>query len=220
MAKTPKIMIDAQGQSVPVAYVKPYDRERDRVARRILKRWQEERNRLARLKADTLADIAALQSYGERNGWAVGGAKGNVQFSSFDGMVRVRLDARTMVEFDDRFRQAQELILAYADELAAATGEQDIVTIIRAALTPSAGGMLARSRVIGLLRLNIKAEMWRRAMDLLRDCQFVRSGKTYIYVETRSGADGDWDMIPLDIAAIEPETKETSARPSDAQKAQ
>lgn len=206
-----KIMIDAAGQSVPVEYVKPYDRERDRVARRILKRWSDERARIARIKADTLADIARLQEMGrEKFGETVGGRKGNVQFSSFDGLVRVRLDARTMVEFDDRFRQAQDLILSYADELAGATGEQDIVTIIRAALTPSSGGMLARSRVIGLLRLNIKAEKWRTAMDLLRECQFVKTGKTYIYVETRpSVAEGDWTMIPLDVAAIDPAESDT-----------
>jgi len=215
----PATMIDAQGQAVPVAYVKPYDRERDRVARRILARWTAERDRLARLKAETLADIAKLQAFGrDKCDQKVGGQKGNVQFSSFDGLIRVRLDARTMVEFDDRFRQAQELILSYADELAAATGEQDIVTIIRAALTPSAGGMLARSRVIGLLRLNIKADKWLSAMELLRECQLVKAGKSYIYVETRVG-DGDWDMVPLDVAAIEPaEQEEVSARKSAAQK--
>jgi hypothetical protein len=197
-------MTDAQGQVVPVSYVKPYDRERDRIARRILQRWIAERDRIARLKAETLDDIAKLQAMGRsKYGEQVGGAKGNVQFSSFDGLIRVRLDARTMVEFDDRFRQAQDLILAYADELAGSTGEQDIVTIIRAALTPNAGGMLARSRLIGLLRINIKAEKWLLAMDLLRECQLVKSGKTYIYVETRRSVDCDWEMIPIDIAAIE-----------------
>lgn len=202
--RSPRTMTDAQGQVVPVSYVKPYDRERDRIARRILQRWIAERDRIARLKAETLDDIAKLQAMGRsKYGEQVGGAKGNVQFSSFDGLIRVRLDARTMVEFDDRFRQAQDLILAYADELAGSTGEQDIVTIIRAALTPNAGGMLARSRLIGLLRINIKAEKWLLAMDLLRECQLVKSGKTYIYVETRRSVDCDWEMIPIDIAAIE-----------------
>ena len=203
--KPTRTMTDAQGQDVPVAYVKPYDRERDRVALRILKRWVVEHDRLAILKADTLADIAKLQAFGrDKCEVKIGGDKGNVQFSSFDGLTRVRLDARTMVEFDDRFNQAQKLILEYADDLAGATGERDIVTIIRAALTPSAGGMLARSRVIGLLRLNIKAEKWLKAMDMLRDCQFVKSGKTYIYVESRSSINDDWEMIPLDVAAIDP----------------
>jgi hypothetical protein len=110
------------------------------------------------------------------------------------------------------------LILSYADQLVGATGEHDIATIIRAALTPNSGGMLARSRVIGLLRLNIKADKWMRAMELLRECQLVKSGKTYIYVETRSG-DGEWNMIPLDVAAIDPaEKEEVSARQSAARK--
>lgn len=221
--KPARYMTDAAGKSVPMEYVKPYDRERDRVARRVLKRFEGARAYIAQVKADTLADIAGLQRYGLKDGEAVGGVKGNVQFSSFDSLIRVRLDARTMVEFDDRFRQAQELIFEYADELAGATGEQDIVTIIRAAFKPNAGGMLARSRVMGLFRLNIKAEKWLRAMDLLKECQFVKSGKSYLYVETRVSLETDFEMIPLDIAAIEPaakEDKEVSARPSDAQPAQ
>lgn len=221
-AKVSKIMVDAQGQSVPAQYVKQYDRERDRVARRIEKRFIDAHAYLARVKASTLADIACLQAFGAKDGAGLGGAKGNVQFTSFDALIRVRLDARTMVEFDDRFRQAQELIFQYADELAGATGEQDIVTIIRAAFKPNAGGMLARSRVMGLFRLNIKAEKWQMAMDLLRECQFVKSGKTYLYVETRPTQGDDFEMIPLDIAAIDPAVceKEDSARPSAAQQAQ
>lgn len=219
---TPKIMTDAQGQQVPAQYVKPYDRERDRVARRVEKRFRDAHAYIARVKAATLADIAALQAFGSKDGAGLGGAKGNVQFTSFDALIRVRLDARTMVEFDDRFRQAQELIFQYADELAGATGEQDIVTIIRAAFRPSAGGMLARSRVMGLFRLNIKAEKWQRAMELLKECQFVKSGKTYLYVETRKTSADDYEMIPLDIAAIDAAAneKEESARPSEAQQAQ
>jgi hypothetical protein len=221
-AKPARIMTDAQGQSVPAEYVKPYDRERDRVARRILKRFQDEHDRLARLKADTLADISRLQAYGRDAGEALGGVKGNVQFSSFDALVRVRLDARTMVDFDDRFRQAQELIFAYVDELTGATDQADVATIIKAAFRPSASGMLARSKIVGLLRLNIRHEMWVRAMDLLRESQLVKSGKSYLYVETRPSLEGDWEAVPLDIAAIDPAAsdKEDSARPSDAQPAQ
>ncbi len=220
--KTTKIMTDAQGQNVPVQYVKPYDRERDRVARRIEKRFRAANAYVARIKAETLADIAALQRYGLKDGEAVGGAKGNVQFSSFDALIRVRLEARTMLDFDDRFRQAQQLIFDYLDELTGASDQADIATIIKAAFRPSSAGMLARNKIIALLRLNIKNEKWGHAMDLLRESQFVKAGKSYVYVETRPSLAEEFEMIPVDIAAIDPaakEEKEDCARPSDAQTA-
>ena len=46
-SKVQKIMVDAQGQSVPAQYVKPYDRERDRVARKIEKRFRDAHDYLA-----------------------------------------------------------------------------------------------------------------------------------------------------------------------------
>jgi hypothetical protein len=207
MAKqtTPAVYVDAQGQTVPAQYVKPYDKARDKVARRILARFQKGNAYLARLKADTLADIDALRSF---DGAGLGGAKGNIQFSSFDGLVRVRVDARTLVDFDDRFRQAQALIFAYVDELTGATGQGDVAEIIRAAFRPNGSGMLSRARVMGLLRLNIKHPQWVSAMELLRECQFVKSGRSYLYCETKAGRDAEFEAIPLDLAAIDPAVDE------------
>lgn len=223
--KAPRIMTDAQGQSVPAQYVKPYDRERDRVARRIQARFGRANAYIAQVKADTLEDIAELQRFGQKDGQAVGGVKGNCQFTSFDGLIRVRLDAKTMVDFDDRFRQAQQLIFEYVDELTGATDERDVAEIIRAAFRPSAAGMLSKAKIMGLLRLKIEKPKWLEAMRLLRECQFVKSGKSYLYCEVKPGPDGEWENIPLDIAAIEPaaETpvrKEVRAGPADAQSAQ
>ena len=200
---TPAIFVDAQGQSVPSAYVKPYDKARDKIARRILARFERAHAYLARLKAESLADIETLRA---SDGATLGGAKGNIQFSSFDGLVRIRVDARTLVDFDDRFRQAQSLIFAYVDELTGATDQGDVAEIIRAAFRPNGAGMLSRARVMGLLRLNIKHVTWVQAMDLLRECQFVKSGKSYLYCEIKPNRDADFEPIPLDLAAIEPAT--------------
>ena len=49
-----KTMIDAQGRVVPLSYVNTFDRDRDRVARRILARFNKAQNYLARVKAETL----------------------------------------------------------------------------------------------------------------------------------------------------------------------
>jgi 3-dehydroquinate dehydratase-2 len=58
MNNQPKIMTNAQGQTVPIQYVCDFDKKRDRAARRILARFEKAQRYLARVKADTLDDIA------------------------------------------------------------------------------------------------------------------------------------------------------------------
>ena len=198
-------MVDAQGRVVPLSYVKPFDRERDRVARRVLARFHRAQDYLAKAKADTLADIAALRGDDKT---------GNFQFQSFDGLIRVRLDARNVTEFDHRFQQAQALLFEYLDEVTGATGHGDIATLVRAAFQPSAGGLLSRTKVMSLLRLNIKHGKWVQAMTLLRESPIVKSGKTYVYCETRPTPGDDFDTILLDFASVDPAADER-APPSE-----
>jgi hypothetical protein len=185
----------------PSSYIKPYDKARDRTARRILARFQKAQDYLARVKTETLADINALREDGKA---------GNFQFQSFDGLIRVRLDARTVVEFDDRFNQAQALIFEYLDDLTKASVQADIVALVRAAFAPTSGGMLSRAKVMSLFRISIKAEKWLRAMNLLKECQLVKSGRSYIYCETRPDIGADYDTILLDFAAIDPAADEAA----------
>jgi hypothetical protein len=46
---------DPSGEQVPAKYVKPYDKQRDKIANQIAKLWLAERERIAKVKADTLA---------------------------------------------------------------------------------------------------------------------------------------------------------------------
>ncbi len=41
-------------------------------------------------------------------------------------------------------------------------------------------------------------------MELLRESQFAKTGRTYIYCETKTSRDDDFDNILLDFAAIDP----------------
>ena len=214
--KTEKMLTDAQGRQVHVAYVKPYDRARDRAARRILVRFRKANQYLAQVKADTQADIEALQTATFPEAANLGGAKGNVQFSSFDGLIRVRSEAKTFIEFDDRIKAPQALIFDYLNDLKGSDKHQDIQTIINETFKPTSCGMLSRTKVIGLTRWNIKAPKWVMAMDLIRECQFAKSGKSYIYCESKDSRDAEFETISLDFAAIEPADKPVALPMQDA----
>jgi hypothetical protein len=56
--------------------VNAYDRQRDKIANQIAKLWIEERDRIAKVKANTLAAIEKLQAAaGKETGVDLGGAK-------------------------------------------------------------------------------------------------------------------------------------------------
>lgn len=199
---TTKTMTDAQGQQVPLAYVKPYDRERDRLARRCLKRWQTARVMLERVYQETEADIEAIESLAaEGRQDRRLGKKGNFQFSSFAGMIQVARSARYELRFDERLRTAQEIIEAIIAEKAEGA-DADLAELVKGIFRPTSDGLLSQARVMGLFRLKIKHPRWQEAMDMIRDSIESRRGKNILSVRTKLNRDGDWLSVLLDIAAI------------------
>lgn len=197
--KTEKTMTDAQGQTVPLKYVKQYDRERDRLARRCLKRFRDARAALERVYADTLEDIEMLESLAGKDGKPLGGIKGNLQFCSFDGLIQVYRMARYEIRFDERLQVARDLIYGVIDAKAQGLDE-DLAGLIRQIFEPNADGMLSQSRVMGLFRFKVKSPDWARAMDLIRESIGTKRGKTLIGVQVKPGREGEWQAILLDIA--------------------
>ena len=204
---TEKTMLDGQGQAVPVRYVKPYDRKRDLLARRVLTRWLKAREAIRRVYAETDADMAAIESeaVNGRTGNRKLGQKGNFQFCSFDGLVQVARSARYELRFDERLRVAQEIIESIIAEKADGIDE-DLATLLRGVFRPTSDGLLSQARVMGLFRLKLKHARWQEAMDLIRESIESRRGKTLLTVRVRSNRDAEWESVLLDIAAVAPDT--------------
>ena len=105
----PKTMVDGSGNAIPVKYVKPYDRKRDKIARRIEQRFDRGRELIRRIYEDTLADIDELVQAAGADGLVLGGTKGNVQFQSFDRLIQVGIEARYNVEKKAIEKEAKHL---------------------------------------------------------------------------------------------------------------
>jgi len=206
MPKSTRTMTDAAGNAVPVQYIKPYDRERDKLARRILARWEKARETLRRTKADTLADIARLQSLAEKaEGVSLGGRQGNVQFRSFDGSVTVSLDVQARTEFDERLALAQALIMEAVREISADAANADLVEIATRAFQPRASGRLDMQRVRDLRTYNVRNPKWRRACEIIADCERKIGAREYVRVAVRRAPDLTPEPVVLDIARISTE---------------
>ena len=198
---TTKTMTDSQGQQVPLAYVKPYDRQRDRIARRCKARWEKVRAIIENTYMETALDldlIEAMAADGRTDRKL--GKKGNFQFTSFDGLIQVARCARYELRFDERLRTAQEIIEAIIAEKAEGA-DADLAELVKGIFRPTSDGLLSQARVMGLFRLKIKHPRWAEAMDLIRESIESRRGKTILSVRTKASRETDWSALLLDISS-------------------
>jgi len=195
-------MRDAMGNDVPLRYVGKYDRARDAVTRRILKRWEAARAMLERVHAETLADIKEIaKARGEAG--IDPAAKGNMQVSSFDGNICVSLNQRYEVKLDGRVAAAREMMLAYAQNLIKDVGGDDgkaLLEIVRQTFEASKTGNLSMARISNLLKMNIRHGDWLAAKQMIVDAMTPEKGKCYIRVERRESRQQDMEAVRLDIA--------------------
>ena len=208
--------IDPMGDKVPARHVKTYDKKRDRIAMQIAKEWSGMQAKLIDLKIKTVERIMALQEAAAKDAGVpdLGGAKGNIQFRSFDGSVTVALDRQKRTEFDERLAIAEKLILAAVDEmLAQIEGEEkvspatrdairNVARIARAAFAPRRSGNLDMQRIRDLRNLNVKHPKWRKACEIISECERTIGHREYIRVSVRDAADHSPKPITLDIAAL------------------
>lgn len=210
-------MTDAMGNQVPVRYVSQYDKARDRGVRRIHARWLKARAYLEQVMADSLDDLGKIAIVRDSAG-IPSGEKGNLQVSSFDGLITVGLNVRYEIHLDDRVVKARELMLDYARGLAEKLGGDDaqaLLALIDEAFQATKTGSLSVARVLSLMRRDIKAPQWIEAKRLLSDSMETRRGKSYLRVESRSDRQQSPVPVRLDIADCWPDAEAHVRRGSD-----
>jgi hypothetical protein len=205
-----KVMIDSMGASVPVRHVSQYDRTRDASVRRIYARFKKAREYLEKVMTDSLADLEKVaKARGEAG--IEPGTKGNIQVSSFDGLITVGLNVRYDIHLDERVVRARELMYACARRIAAKLDSEEsklLEVLIDEAFQPTRSGALPVARVLSLMRREVNDPEWKQAKQLLSECMETRRGKSYLRVEARPDRQHDPVPIRLDIADCWPESKE------------
>ena len=200
--KETKTMTDKAGNVIPHQYVKPYDKKRDAVTRKILKRWQAARATLERVHAETLADLNTLATLRSNEGIDIA-EKGNMQVSSCDGNITVSLNQRYEIKLDDRVATARDMMFAYARSLIDKIGGEDakaLFEIIKQAFEASRTGNLPIAKITTLLKMNINNPDWLNAKQMIEDSMTPQRGKRYLRVEHRPDRQQDMQGIRLDIA--------------------
>lgn len=195
-------MRNAAGHLVPRDQVREQDLLRDEVARELADLAVALNKQLAAFKARALNDVADLVKIaGERYEVSLGGKKGNVSITTYDGRYKVQRSVAERITFTEELEAAKALINACIERWSQGANPHIRALVDRAFRTDSKG-QIKTAAVLELLRLEIDDEEWLRAMDAIKDS--IQSTGTAIYVRVyeRIGNSDQYRAIPLDLAAV------------------
>ena len=200
--KKENLWTDINGDQVPAKYVSKFDKARDAVSRRILKRFNAGRKVLEQIVRESIEDLDGLMKLKESVG-----AKGNFQTSSFDGLIQVSIDQQYNIQLDERVARARELMLEYVNsELSRLDKDTTFLRkLVEDSFRANAKGYLPISSILKLTRYEVKDARWNEARGILQDAMKPVPGKRYLNCRVRNTPQQDFKTIRLDLADCWPE---------------
>lgn len=195
-------MTDPKGSLTPISAIKAQDLLMDEAVRKAIRRARELSAELAAFKGACFAELRAFnelldQQYDAKRG----GAKGNVTFTSFDGLLKVTVQVADNIVFGPELQVAKKIIDECLLEWSA-DGRDEIRAIVMRAFNVDKEGQINRAEMFGLLRLEITDERWQRAMQAIRDSMRVAGTKEYVRFHAKTSPEAEWRPISLDIASL------------------
>ena len=200
--KKENLWTDINGDQVPAKYVSKFDKARDAVSRRILKRFNAGRKVLEQIVRESIEDLDGLMKLKESVG-----AKGNFQTSSFDGLIQVSIDQQYNIQLDERVARARELMLEYVNsELSRLDKDTTFLRkLVEDSFRANAKGYLPIASILKLTRYEVKDARWGEARGILQDAMKPVPGKRYLNCRVRNTPQQDFKTIRLDLADCWPE---------------
>ena len=191
----PGYMEDALGRLVPEGNVPEVAKLRDELVRRLCREAWELAGMEEAFAAGAMAEMAAFAELAAReHGLDVGGEKGNMTLTSFDGRLRVNRRRTPELAFNETMSVAREAILGCVRRWTEGANA-NLAEIVRAAFETDSQGHLSLSRVLGLRTLRIADPEWAGAMAALDEAMQVVGTRTLVRCQRRNGRDGKWETI-------------------------
>ncbi len=195
-------MINAQGHHVPAALVKPQDKLQDQSVNGLMYEAIRLQNELKIFKEHAFEEVDLLLSLlAEKYGTSLGGKKGNVTLTSYDGLTKVEVAINDFIQFGPELQIAKSLIDECIREW---TGDanDNIKALIFDAFKVDKNNRLNVDRILGLRRLDIKDASWKKAMEAITDSIRVTNSKRYVRFYKRPSPEANWEAVKLDIAGV------------------
>lgn len=193
---------DAKGSLVPIAAVKPVDLLMDETVRGIIGRATAASELVRTFKRETFANITALQELiVQQYGATLGGKKGNITLTSFDGCLKVQLQVADLIEFGPELQAAKLLIDECLAEWSADSGAE-MRALVNRVFQVDKQGQINRAELFMLMRVESADERWNRAISAIRESIRVIGSREYVRFYERPTPDAAWRAISIDLATV------------------
>ncbi len=195
-------MADAKGALVPVELVKPVDLLIDETVRKIMGFARDLSAQVARFRGHTFDDVNSLQALiSQEYGASVGGSKGNISLTSYDGCQRVQVQVADLLEFGPELQAAKRLVDACLVEWGAES-RPEIRGLVNRVFSVEKDGAINRAELFTLLRLEIDDPRWIEAMRAIRESIRVIGSRQYVRFYQRARPTDPWRAVSIDIASV------------------
>ena len=193
-------MIDARGAKVPAEVVRETDKLQDGLVRAIVLAAEPVQAALQAFKTRTFDDVDAfVELLASEYSTVVGGKKGNITLTTYDGLQRVQVQVADHFAFGPELQVAKAGVDTCLNDWAASSGPE-LRAIVTDAFATDKEGQVNRGSLFRLLRLDIKDERWMSAMKAIRDSMKVEGSRRYVRIYRRARPDAAWQQLSLDLA--------------------
>lgn len=193
---------DTKGNLIPLANIREIDLMRDKEVGEIIsaaKAMQLTLKTFKQMVFDTIAAFVELSA--ERYDISLGGKKGNVTLTSFDGRYKVQFAIAERLTFDEGLQAAKALIDECLHDWTEGANK-NLKAIVNRAFDTDKEGNLSATRILSLRRTQIDDPRWKKAMDAIAESIQVGDTASYVRFYERGGSNQRWQAISLDIAAV------------------
>lgn len=193
--------INGDGGLIPEDAVSAVDQLQDEFVRKIVGHALPLSATVARFRQHCFDDVDQFVALLEQNYKARrGGSKGNLTFTSYDGLLKVTVQVAEKVVFGPELQVAKGLVDDCLREWSAES-RTEIRAIITRAFDVDSQGRINQNDLLSLLRLEIADERWQRGMQAIRDSMRVVGSKRYIRIHRRPNGKAAWEPISIDMAS-------------------
>jgi Protein of unknown function (DUF3164) len=194
--------IDAAGDHIPVKYVDPVDKRRDRMIEKVFKQALKVQESIRGLKELTKEEVTRyLDWLAEKNGEESLNPGGNYELRTFFGDKQIKIKVNKMTEFDERLQVAKQKIDKCLERWADG-GNANLKTVVMFAFKVDKKGNVDTQRILGLRKLKIKDTEWNAAMELITDAITFTGTRKYLQFQIKKNPDAEWETVRLDLAGV------------------
>ena len=198
-----KVWVDENGYQIPVTYINAFDRMREAKAHKLANDAAKLHDKLQAFKQEAIQTAMDIyKRFLKEKGIDATDRKGNFTFYDFDRKIRVEMDVKERITFDDMgIAAAKELLMKFLQDNVDAKAKF-IKDLVMDAFQTSRGKLDVK-KVLNLLKYESKIddERFQEALKLIRESIIREDSKRYISISYRDGS-GKWRPIVLNFASL------------------